>query len=180
MICIVGSSGAGKSSIEKELVKKGYTNIVSYTSRSPRSIETNHKDYHFITKEDFIQKKKGGFFAETTLYNDWLYGIAKEDVRDTAIAVVEIFGLRQLRKLLNENNIPFISFFIECPERTRLKRMVDRGDNLMEIFRRIFSDQGVFQGVAEEVSHVINNDRPIDETVNEIIGIINKTSLEAV
>jgi guanylate kinase len=173
MIILIGASAAGKSTIEKELVKKGYTNIISYTSRPIRSCEINHKDYHFIYKEEFIEKNKKGFFAESTIYNDWFYGIAKEDIQSDAIVVVEPRGFRQLKKLSKENNIPLLSFFIEAPERVRLKRMVDRGDNLMEVFRRIFSDQGVFQGIEDEVDHIINNDRPIEETVKEIIGYLS-------
>jgi len=42
----------------------------------------------------------------------------------------------------------------------------------MEMFRRIFSDQGVFQGIESEVKHIIDNDRPIEETVKEIILIL--------
>jgi guanylate kinase len=173
MIILVGCSAAGKSSIEKELVAKGYKNIVSYTSRPIREKETNHKDYHFITKEEFETKKKEGFFAENTIYNGWYYGIAKSDMKGDAIVVVEPYGFRQIKKLSEKNKSILISFFIDCPERTRLKRMVDRGDNLMEVFRRIFSDQGVFQGICDEVTYIINNDRPIDQTVEEIIGYLS-------
>lgn len=173
MIVIIGPSASGKSTIEKELVKLGYTNIISYTSRPIRCNEIDHKDYHFITKKEFILRKERKFFAESTVYNDWFYGIAKEDIRPDAIAVVEPRGFRQLIKLSEDNNIYLISFFIDCPERTRLIRMVNRGDNLMEIFRRIFSDQGVFQGIDEEVDYVINNNRPIEETVNEIVKYLS-------
>jgi guanylate kinase len=173
MILIVGASAAGKSSIEKELVKKGYKNIVSYTSRPIRETETNHKDYHFITKDEFETKKKEGFFAENTIYNGWYYGIAKSDMKGDAIAVVEPYGFRQIKKLSEKNKGTLISFFIDCPERIRLKRMIDRGDNLMEAFRRIFSDQGVFQGMQDEVTYIIDNNRPINQSVEEIIGYLS-------
>jgi len=65
-----------------------------------------------------------------------------------------------------------VSFFIDVPERVRLKRMCDRGDNLMEMFRRIFSDQGVFQGIESEVTNIINNDRPINDTIKEVLGYL--------
>jgi len=38
----------------------------------------------------------------------------------------------------------------------------------MEVFRRIFSDQGVFQSIDQEVDFVIENDN-IDNCVNEIL-----------
>ena len=52
--------------------------------------------------------------------------------------------------------------------------MVERGDNLLEAFRRIFSDQGVFQFIADEVDYVIDNNSKIniDNAVNEIVRLI--------
>ena len=168
MIILVGCSAAGKSTIEKLLVQKGYKNIVSYNSRPIRENEVNHRDYHFITIENFNKLKESNFFGESTCYNGWFYGISKDDIRGDGIAVVEPFGFRQLKKIAKENNFMMVSFFIDVPERIRLKRMIDRGDNLMEIFRRIFSDQGVFQGIGDEVTYTINNDRDIKLTINEI------------
>ena len=168
MIILVGCSAAGKSTIERILVQKGYKNIVSYTSRPIRENEINNKDYHFVTKEKFEQLKKSNFFGESTCYNGWFYGIAKDDIEGDGIAVVEPFGFRQLKKIAEENNFPMVSFFIEVPERVRLKRMIDRGDNLIEMFRRIFSDQGVFQGIDNEVTYIIDNDRDIENTIYEI------------
>ena len=169
MILLVGASASGKSTIEKELVKNGYTNIISYTSRPIRDNEIDHKDYHFLTKEEFLDLESDGFFAEKTIYNSWYYGISKIDLLPNSMAVVEPYGMRTLKKICRGRNIPLIIFFIDVPEKIRLKRMIDRDDNLIEMFRRILSDQGVFQGIKDEVDYVINNDRSIDETVREII-----------
>ena len=166
MIIIIGCAGAGKSTIEKSLVRKGYKKITSYTSRPIRECEKEGVDYHFITEEDFKERLANDFFIEHTEYNGWFYGISKDTCDNNAIVVVEPYGFRQLK---SKKDLNIISFFIEVPERVRLKRMVDRGDNLMEVFRRIFSDQGVFQGIEREVDYVINNDRPIGETVKEIL-----------
>jgi len=173
MIILVGCSAAGKSTIERLLVQQGYKNIVSYTSRPIRENEVNHKDYHFVTRQEFEQLKEARFFGESTCYNGWFYGISKDDIKGDGIAVVEPFGFRQLRAIAEKNNFPMISFFIDVPERVRLKRMIDRGDNLMEMFRRIFSDQGVFQGIGDEATHTIDNDRPIEDTVEEIIFLLD-------
>jgi guanylate kinase len=166
MICILGCAGAGKSTLEKELVKLGYENIISHTSRPIRQNEKNDVDYHFISDKEFEDKLNNGFFAEHTKYNGWFYGVANENCNKNSLVVVEPFGFRQLK---SKKELNVFSFFIDVPERTRLKRMVDRGDNLMEIFRRIFSDQGVFQGIENEVDCVINNDQPLGTTINEML-----------
>jgi guanylate kinase len=171
MIIIIGCAGAGKSTIEKELTKIGHKKITSYTSRPIRANEKNDIDYHFITEEKFKNNLESGFFAEHTKYNGWFYGIAKKDCHDDSIVVVEPYGFRQLK---SKPELNVSSIFIDVPERIRLKRMVDRGDNLMEVFRRIFSDQGVFQGIEDEVNYVINNDRPLEKTMDEILLILDK------
>jgi guanylate kinase len=172
MIILIGSSAGGKSSIEKELVKLGYKNIISYTTRPIRHMEVNHKDYHFVTDDEFKTMKDNGFLAESTVYNSWKYGAAKEDCKQDNILVCEPLGFRQVKKFCDT-----ISFYIEVPEGVRLKRMVDRGDNLMEMFRRIVSDQGTFNGVPEECDFIIDNNRPLEETVEEIYEILQNHGL---
>lgn len=169
-IVLVGASCAGKTSIERELEKQGYERIISYTSRPIRKNETNHVDYHFITKEEFEQKLSEGFFVVHSNYNGWNYGIAGEDCKDDALCVVETSGMRQLKanKSLNVK-----SFCIEVDERTRVIRMMKRGDNIMESFRRIISDQGMFSGIGYEVDYVIHNpDGELDLAVEKILQIL--------
>ena len=172
MILLVGESASGKSTIEKQLVNYGYSKIVSYTTRPMREGEVNGIDYHYISEEDFLYHLKINFFAEYTVYNGWYYGIAHEDCLDNSVVVVEPHGFRQLLKI---PNLHIKSFYIQVPERVRLKRMVDRGDNLMEVFRRIFSDQGLFQFIDKEVDYVVQNiaiNDCLQEVLNKIKGEI--------
>jgi len=167
MICIIGDSCSGKTTIERELVKHGYNRIISYTTRPIRTCETNHIDYHFITEEEFAKMP----LAESTIYNSWHYGISKEDAKNDAIAVVEPVGFRELK---SKEWLDIVSFYIKVPERDRVIRMMMRGDNVMESFRRIISDQGSFNGIEREVDFIIDNNRPIQKTVKEIVAILDK------
>lgn len=172
MIILIGESASGKSSVEKELVKNGLNKIVSFTTRPIRQGENDGIDYHYISEQDFLDRYKNNFFAEYTIYNNWHYGIAKEDCLDDSVAVVEPYGFRQLKQM---KDLHIKSFYIKVPERERLKRMVDRGDNLMEVFRRIFSDQGVFQAIDKEVDYVVENydfDLCVDEILDYLKGEI--------
>lgn len=171
IIVLIGESASGKSTIEKELVNRGLKKIVSYTTRPIRQNEKDGIDYHYINKEEFLSKLKNGFFAEYTIYNEWYYGIATNDCIDNAVVVVEPHGFRQLKQMDGMN---IISFYIKVNERERLIRMVKRGDNLLEVFRRIFSDQGVFQFIENEVNYVIynNNNINIKNNVNKIIELV--------
>ena len=169
-ILLIGDSCSGKTSLERELCNHGYNRIISYTSRPIRKNEVQDIDYHFVTADDFINRLDRGFFAESTIYNSWRYGIAQKDCIDDAIAVVEPVGARQLRK---NPNLHIISFYIEVEERERVIRMMKRGDSVMESFRRIISDQGSFNGIHREVDYIIQNqDGKLDLAVGQILEIL--------
>ena len=169
MIVLVGESASGKSSIERYLVDAyGYNRIISYTSRSPRSGEVNGIDYHYITEDEFEKRMKEGFFAESTCYNGWHYGCAVEDCTDDKVIVANPHGLRQLRK---NKNVNVTAFYINVPRRDRLIKILERGDNIEEAYRRSLSDEGQFTGIADECDFVIDNpgyQKSISEMAKEV------------
>lgn len=169
MIVLMGESASGKSSIEKYLVDVyEYNKIVSYTTRQPREGEVDGVDYHFITIKQFKSLKEQGFFAETAVYNNWYYGTAKEDCTDDKVAVLTPHGLRQVSKI---DGINVTSFYINVPRRDRLIKILQRGDDIEEAYRRSLSDVGQFDGIEDEVDYVINNDgykKSIAEMAQEV------------
>ena len=171
MIILVGESASGKSSIEKNLVEKyGFQKIVSYTTRPPREGEVEGIDYHYITKSEFRRLKEQGFFAEIGYYNGWYYGSAIKDCTNDKVAVVTPHGLRQLRKI---DDINIVSIYINVPRRDRLIKILQRGDNIEEAYRRSLSDVGQFDGIADEVDYIINNEnytKTIDEMTKEVLS----------
>ena len=155
MLILVGESASGKSTIEKYLVDHyDYKKIVSYTTRSPREGESDGVDYHFISNEEFLKLKSEGFFAETGCYNGWYYGSSKEDCTDDKIAVLTPHGMRQLR---NNPDLKLFIVYIKVPRRDRLIKILQRGDNIEESYRRNLSDVGQFDGIEDEVNHIIKN-----------------------
>lgn len=155
MIVLVGESASGKSSIERNLVERyGYEKIVSYTTRHPRDGEVDGVDYNFINESKFEMLKCLGFFAETAVYNGWHYGTAKKDCTNDKVAVLTPHGLRQVSKL---KDIDVTSFYINVPRRDRLIKILQRGDNIEEAYRRSLSDVGQFDGIEDEVDYVLDN-----------------------
>lgn len=179
MIVLVGESASGKSTIEKELVKKyGLKKIISYTTRKPRNNEIDGIDYHFVTEENFFELQKNEFFAETATYNGWHYGTAKEDCTNDKVAVLTPHGLRQIRKI---KDINIISFYIYVPRRDRLIKILQRGDNIEEAYRRNLSDVGQFDGIEDEVDFIIENlnySRTADVLTNQIIDLIENIKID--
>ena len=173
MIVLVGESASGKSSIQNELVKTyGYKKVITYTTRPKRDYETAGDDYHFISKEEFLQLKEADYFIETACYNDWYYGTAKKDCEvtiddflsgyayeDNKVIVLTPHGLRNLQKYANTNDgVEITAFYIKVPRRDRLIKILERNDNVDEAIRRNMSDVGQFDGIEDEVDFILTND----------------------
>ena len=64
IIIISSPSGAGKTTICKELLKniKNIKLSISYTTRQKRINEIDGKDYYFVTNKEFVNLKKKNFF----------------------------------------------------------------------------------------------------------------------
>ena len=174
MVVLVGESGSGKSTIEKELVEKfHFKKIVKYTTRDPRYGEKDGVDYHFVTEEKFEKLKKKNFFAEYAKYNDWSYGTPKDECLNNRIIVLTPRGLRKLK---GNTDLHIISFYINVPRRDRLIKLLERGDNIEEAYRRSLSDVGQYDGIKDDVDYVINNagyKKSINEIVEEILFLLD-------
>ena len=62
-----GPSGTGKSTLLGKLFKDhpgqfGFS--ISHTTRNPRAGEENGREYHFVTKDEFMKKVDNGEFLE--------------------------------------------------------------------------------------------------------------------
>lgn len=172
MLLLCGKSCAGKDTVQKELIKMGMKSIVSYTTRPPREHETEGVEYHFITKEEFLQKEKDGFFAETVYYDvatgdRWYYGSALEDLSDDKVIIVNPHGLEQLRKIKSLNPV---AFYITAGEETIWNRLRERGDNAAEARRRLNADDVDFSEIINDVDFAFSNNLGLNpKTLAEII-----------
>lgn len=169
MIVIVGESACGKSSVAKYLMEcYGYKRIITYTTREPRDGEKDGVDYFYINQQHFKTLEEQGFFAETATYNGWSYGSAKRDYINNCVIVLTPRGLRSIRKAGVDN---IFTVYIDVPRRDRLIKCLERGDNIEEAYRRSLSDVGQFDGIADEVDLVINNNKYLCsvETIADMI-----------
>lgn len=172
LILFLGESGSGKTTVQRELEKRGVKKVVTYTTRPMREGETDGVDYHFITEERFREMVDNGEFAEHASYRGWHYGTAVADCSDpNRIIAVTPAGFRELKKVFKERDIPFVSVYLNVDRRTRLVSILSRGDDIEEAYRRSLSDLGQFDGVENEVNcMIVNENHSADaETIAEVM-----------
>ena len=83
LLIVSAPSGAGKTTIVKELLKviPNLKFSVSATSRSKRNNETEGKDYYYLSVSEFKNKIKNDEFLEwEEVYKNQFYGTLKSEV----------------------------------------------------------------------------------------------------
>lgn len=84
VIVISGPSGAGKTTVLRQLLERCDRLVVSVsaTTRQPRPGEVNDEDYHFLSPEEFARHRNEGKFLECAeVYNRGVwYGTLEDEV----------------------------------------------------------------------------------------------------
>ncbi|MDE5868439.1 MAG: guanylate kinase, partial [Anaeroplasmataceae bacterium] len=77
LVVISGPSGVGKGTVRKALFNMPNNNLVysvSMTTRPKRASEQEGIDYFFVSKEEFLERKKQQKFLETAEFVGNYYG----------------------------------------------------------------------------------------------------------
>ena len=132
-ITITGPSGSGKSTLSHELTKSGICSaLVSHTTRAIRQGEVDGKDYHFVSKEDFMIKEHLEDFLECVEFSGNKYGVSKEEVGKALalnripVLVVEPVGLRHISDFCDEKDIHHIAIYLDGSLGVLVQRLLNR------------------------------------------------------
>lgn len=141
-IVLLGRQGSGKTTLSRELNGYGFRQVVSYTTRPPRSGEIDGTDYNFVDDYDFDYMAKIGELVALreyeTIFGLWKYGLRIGDINrptDT-VTIVDPKGFMEIRDSIEGR----FTVFIDIPKDIRMARLLARGDYFKEIERREKSD----------------------------------------
>lgn len=177
MLVLSSPSGAGKTSICKEILKKikELKLSISYTTRPKRKSEVDGMDYFFISKKKFKELQAKDFFIENAKVFDHLYGTPKNFVEKNLLKGVDVLfdiDWQGAQKLSNFSKTDIVSVFILPPSNKILKeRLKKRNEDSLEIVNKRMSK------AKSEISHWIEYDYVLinDDLVtctNEVVTIL--------
>ena len=167
MLVLVGPSDSGKSAIVKCLTKKyGLEKFITCTTRKVRIGEVDGVDYHFFTQEEFSELYKNDEFIETVYYNGNYYGTLKKEVNDNKVVILEPQGLNNFVAVLDS----VFAVFLQTDEAVMKERMISRGDNILEINKRLENDKILFsKDQLSKIDYTINTTSLSVEEISELI-----------
>jgi guanylate kinase len=176
LFIISAPSGAGKTSLVAALLKfnSQIALSVSYTTRLPRPGETDGINYHFVSREKFLEMAQHGDFLESAEVYGNLYGtsqswISQEIAKGRDILLeIDWQGAAQVRiKFPNS-----IGIFILPPSLAALElRLKGRNQDSTEVITKRM------QAAREDISHVaefdyvIINDK-LDEALHQLNAVV--------
>ncbi len=184
MIIISAPSGAGKTTIVREIMKDKTLNLmfsVSATSRKPRKYEKNQYDYYFLSTVDFKNKIQNNEFIEwQQVYQDQFYGTLKSEVsriwnlNKNIIFDVDVKGGINIKKQYPKNSL---SIFIKPPSIIELKkRLENRGTEDEQSLKKRLDKAKYELSFEDKFDIIIINDilkNAIEETKNIISNFLN-------
>jgi guanylate kinase len=176
LFVVSAPSGAGKTSLVRALLASNQqVDIsVSYTTRAPRPSETEGEDYHFVSRETFLNMAKHGDFLESAEVYGNLYGTSQSWIEAEILSGRDILleidwqGAAQVRRAFPD----CISIFILPPSLQALEdRLHARGqDDINVIAHRLHAAKEDIAHVVE-FDYVIINDK-LDIALQELNAIV--------
>ena len=150
-------SGAGKTSLVKALLDaQPHVRVsVSHTTRPMRPGEVDGVNYHFVSREEFVERMERGEFLEHAEVFGNLYGTSQRWLEQTLnegydlILEIDWQGAQQVRRLMPHAR----SIFILPPTQEALRqRLTNRGQDSDEVIEKRMRE------AVSEMTHYVEYD----------------------
>ena len=182
MLVISSPSGAGKSTIARELLSKeqNLSLSVSVTTRKRRGSEIDGTHYHFISEKEFARMQDSDSLLESAEVHSHFYGTPADPVEEAMAAGNDMLfdidwqgGLQ----LMEKARFDVVSIFILPPSLEELKRrLIRRAEDAPEVIERRL------QNALNEIPHwkeydyvVINDD--LERAFDQVTSILKAERL---
>lgn len=181
ILTFTGASGAGKTTIVKELLKgpEQFYLVTSTTTRSPRPSDLPG-EYNYISNEEFeLKRKNGSFLWEFPFPGKIRHGTLYESINEVFVSQIPFIMILvpatvpKLIDYVGKNAV--LSFYIRsAPEEILRSRMQQRGDSPDGIENRLqecrnWDEQAEKSGIPYIF---ITNNGTVEETVEKVKGYL--------
>jgi guanylate kinase len=170
-------SGAGKTTIARKLLARrpdvGYS--VSCTTRAPRRGEVDGTDYWFVARDNFLERRARGEFAESAEVHGHLYGTLRKAVDEVlesgrhVVMDIDVQGALQFKAAFPGA----VTVFVLPPSAEVLIRRLKarRTENAGQLVARLRSAVDELRAVEAYKYVVVNDD--LERAVDRVSAIVD-------
>ena len=179
IVVLTAPSGAGKTTIAHRVLDAmpAMEFSVSATTRTPRPDETDGKDYHFLSLEEFEARIEAGDLLEyEEVYPDRFYGTLRSEVENRAadnpvLLDIDVKGARNVKRIYGDDALVL---FIAPPSVEELQRRLEgRGtEDPASLQNRLDRAERELQTADACDAVVVNDD--LDDAVEETLTRIRQ------
>jgi guanylate kinase len=175
---ITGPSGVGKGTLIKQLLQRvpELELSVSATTRAPREGEEDGRDYHFLTEQQFQERRDADDFLEFASYSGNHYGTLRSEVDrrlaegHSVILEIEVQGATQVRATKADS----VQIFIAPPDPAVLReRLRGRGTDAPEAIDKRLETAEIELASRGDFDHLVVND-DLDAAADELESIVRE------
>ena len=181
LFLVVAPSGAGKSTLVNALLARDrkIQLSISYTTRPPRPADKDGREYHFVSIEDFMQRRADGEFLESAEVHGHYYATSRKWIEERVRAGTDVLleidwqGARQVKAQFPHA----VGIFILPPSFDALEaRLKKRGQDTEPVIARRLLAAGSEMAHAPEFDYAIVNE-DFETAVGQLSAIVTATRL---
>jgi guanylate kinase len=182
LLVMSSPSGAGKTTLSRKLLAsdRNITMSVSVTTRAPRPGEMDGKDYHFITKERFVQMRDRSDLLEWAEVFGNFYGTPRKPVEEALAKGRDVLfdidwqGTQQLAQAMAED---LVRVFILPPSAEELQnRLIKRQQDSSSVMAKRMAEASREISHWPEYDYVVVNDE-VEDSHSQIMAILTAERL---
>lgn len=133
ILCLVGPSCSGKSTLQADLVKTGdFGKLISTTTRPSRDGEVHGEDYYFVDETTFAELHVDKAFVQSVNFPGGSYGVTVEEMNrafeeyESLVVVVEPTGVDQYEEAAKKYGFNVISVYVSNSVKVLSERFLSR------------------------------------------------------
>ena len=186
LVIISGPSGVGKDTIIDALQRRAAEDgrdgdryyVVTCTTRSPRNGEVDGVNYHFMSRDEFLEKRAArGFLEANEVHGNW-YGSPRDPVRDALVAgrdvilKIDVQGAQVVKEQVTE---ALLIFIIPPTLETLFDRLRARATETADELEQRQADAAIELARQEDYDYIVPNETGQVERTAEMIETIVAT-----
>ena len=181
LFMVVAPSGAGKSTLVNAMLARdpAIALSVSYTTRAPRPGESHGREYFFVDRAEFEQRRADGEFLESAEVHGNYYATSRRQIEERLASGMDVLleidwqGARQVRSYFPHA----VGVFILPPSIDALdERLHRRGQDSAAVIKRRLLAAGSEIARAPEFDYIIIN-ADFDSALAQLTAVVTATRL---